>query len=59
MTMVLGYRKQMICIECLVRIHATIPQAKKHGWTVWVGGARCKSCTEKNTNSSISSDKSI
>jgi hypothetical protein len=37
--------KNMICIDCAIRIRATIEQAKAHGWDVWVGGARCKGCT--------------
>lgn len=37
-------KKEMICVGCLMRIFATIVQAKAHGWVVWVGGARCKAC---------------
>jgi hypothetical protein len=44
-----GTRKHMICVECLTHIHATIAQAKRHGWSVWVGGASCKACCEVDT----------
>lgn len=27
-----------------MRITATMDQARRHGWTLWVGGARCKRC---------------
>ena len=40
-------RKQMVCVQCTLKIVATIVQAKTHGWDVWVGGARCKSCLER------------
>lgn len=36
--------KRMVCVDCLQKLFATIVQAKAHGWAVWVGGARCKSC---------------
>lgn len=39
--------KKMVCVGCGMRIDATIPQAKRHGWKLWVGGARCKTCGEK------------
>jgi hypothetical protein len=38
--------KTMVCVDCGQRIVATLAQAKAHGWTLWVGGARCKVCTE-------------
>jgi dissimilatory sulfite reductase (desulfoviridin) alpha/beta subunit len=37
----------MVCVDCLDKITATIEQSKRHGWVVWVGGARCKSCNER------------
>lgn len=40
-------KKVMVCVECLMMITATIVQAKAHGWHVWVGGARCKTCVER------------
>lgn len=42
--------KEMVCVGCGMRIGATIPQAKRHGWRLWVGGARCKTCSEKLPN---------
>lgn len=41
-----GVTKEMVCIDCGMRIAATIVQAKAHGWGLWVGGARCKRCNE-------------
>lgn len=38
----------MVCHRCLMFITATIAQAKRHGWTVWVGGALCKQCNEND-----------
>ena len=38
--------KDMVCFDCLSKISATIAQAKRHGWEVWVGGARCASCLD-------------
>ena len=37
----------MVCVDCFMKIVASIGQAKRHGWVVWVGGARCKGCVEK------------
>lgn len=42
-----GVKKRMVCYDCGERIVATIEQAKRHGWTVWVGGALCKGCGER------------
>lgn len=39
--------KRMVCFECGMKIRATIRQAKAHGWALWVGGALCKACSEK------------
>jgi hypothetical protein len=39
--------KRMRCYVCAMRIVATIEKAKAHGWTLWVGGATCKTCSEK------------
>lgn len=39
-----GLKKTMVCCSCAMRIDATIRQAKRHGWELWVGGARCKAC---------------
>lgn len=36
--------KPMVCIDCGLRILATLEQAKRHGWALWVGGGRCKRC---------------
>lgn len=36
--------RNMVCFACLQKITATITQAQKHGWTLWVGGALCKRC---------------
>jgi dissimilatory sulfite reductase (desulfoviridin) alpha/beta subunit len=41
-----GVKKRMVCVDCWELIIATIVQAQKHGWTVWVGGSRCKRCSE-------------
>ena len=38
--------KPMQCINCGMRITATMQQAKRHGWQLWVGGSRCKRCVE-------------
>lgn len=38
--------KRMVCVDCLMKLFATIVQAKAHGWAVWVGGARCKGCVD-------------
>jgi hypothetical protein len=40
-------KKTMVCVDCGMRLHATIVQAKAHGWALWVGGARCKACGER------------
>lgn len=37
-------KKDMACFDCLLKISATIQQAKANGWDVWVGGARCGRC---------------
>ena len=42
-----GIKKAMVCVHCTMKICATIVQAKSHGWTVWVGGAACKGCSER------------
>lgn len=42
-----GTMKRMRCVECGERITATIEQAKRHGWTLWVGGSLCKGCSER------------
>lgn len=39
--------KRMICCECGLKILATMDQAKRHGWTLWVGGAVCGACVSK------------
>lgn len=39
-------RRLMVCINCGMKIHATLRQAKFHGWALWVGGSRCKACCE-------------
>ena len=39
-------QKPMVCFDCGMKIRATLQQAKRHGWTLWVGGSRCKSCSE-------------
>jgi hypothetical protein len=41
-----GVLKPMVCVDCAMRISATLREAKRHGWLLWVGGARCKSCVE-------------
>lgn len=38
--------KRMVCIDCGMRIKATMRQAKQHGWKLWVGGASCKRCQQ-------------
>lgn len=48
-TRVNGTPRGLLCWDCGMRIAATIEQAKRHGWQVWVGGARCKSCADKGT----------
>ena len=40
-------KKLMVCVQCGQRIDATLRQARHHGWTLWVGGARCRVCAEK------------
>lgn len=40
--------KRMTCCECGLKILATMDQAKRHGWTLWVGGGVCKDCTSKD-----------
>jgi hypothetical protein len=42
-----GIKKTMSGIDCKMKIRATIVQAKVHGWELWVGGARCKTCRFK------------
>lgn len=32
------------CLVCGMRITASLQQAKRHGWALWVGGARCRAC---------------
>lgn len=39
--------KPMVCCDCGARILATLEQAKRHGWALWVGGGRCKGCVAK------------
>jgi len=46
-------KKQMVCFDCGMKIEASIVQAKAHGWTVWVGGARCKACSAKDDSISV------
>jgi hypothetical protein len=36
--------KPMLCCDCSHFIVATMDQARRHGWKLWVGGARCKRC---------------
>jgi hypothetical protein len=40
--------KQMVCYDCGMKITATLAQAKRHGWELWVGGARCKVCRNRH-----------
>lgn len=36
-----------VCVDCHMTIMAnTVAQAKRAGWDLWVGGARCKSCVD-------------
>ncbi len=37
-------QKRMTCWVCKDGIISTIDQAKRHGWSVWVGGAICRVC---------------
>lgn len=39
--------KRMTCCECGLKILATMDQAKRHGWTLWVGGGVCEECAGK------------
>lgn len=36
-----GTKRSIVCHECGQRIVATIQQAKRHEWLLWVGGALC------------------
>lgn len=45
--------KPMVCYDCGHKIRATIRQAKRHGWALWVGGARCKRCEDKRRSEEI------
>jgi hypothetical protein len=38
--------KPMICCTCGARIVATLDQAQRHGWKLWVGGGQCRRCKD-------------
>lgn len=41
-------RLTMVCVECAARLEGTTPnKARKEGWVVWEGGARCSFCDRK------------
>lgn len=40
-----GQIKEMVCVGCRAKISQTIRQAKAHGWSLWVGGAMCPTCS--------------
>lgn len=42
--------KRMVCVECGMKLIATMEQAKRHGWALWVGCALCKACVEAGVN---------
>ena len=39
-------KNPMVCVDCDDRLFATIRQAARSGWKVWLGGARCNDCEE-------------
>ena len=43
----MSVKKRMVCVDCLEKLSAIIEQAKCHGWKVWVGGALCKDCGQR------------
>lgn len=40
--------RKMVCCDCGGKMDATVPKAKRAGWELWLGGARCKACREKS-----------
>ncbi len=47
--------RQMVCSSpgCSSRISATVPQAKRQGWELYTGGARCAACRGEATRKDL------
>lgn len=41
--------KKMICYDCRSKIVQNVVMAKRRGWRVWQGGARCPGCISKES----------